>query len=175
MKEAIKEVTKVEQVTIYVANDGTEFCSKDECERYEDSAAYALKIRLKEVMKPLDYKKYDYNGMNQLINGGMGDSAYYSVIFKTENQIKDFIAYMKVKDYTVERNSVWCEEHPEKVGYVLGLKYSDLELNRLYICVVRYDYVIITNYDRVIEVARHAFDDLRIDSSEEVQDELDFE
>lgn len=42
MKELTREVTKTEVVG-YVADDGTEFCTKEECEKYEQTSKCVIK------------------------------------------------------------------------------------------------------------------------------------
>lgn len=42
MKEIKKEIQKVEYKTLYIANDGTEFESAEECKKYEKSARGVL-------------------------------------------------------------------------------------------------------------------------------------
>lgn len=49
MKINKKEVTKIETITEYEAADGTIFKDKIECERYEESALFAVKSTLKKL------------------------------------------------------------------------------------------------------------------------------
>lgn len=42
MKEIQKEIVKKSTVTIYVANDGTEFSDREECKKYDESALGVL-------------------------------------------------------------------------------------------------------------------------------------
>ena len=50
MKEITKERTKVEEYTAYQAVDGTEFSTKEECMKYEQSALGVLRGRLRDYI-----------------------------------------------------------------------------------------------------------------------------
>jgi hypothetical protein len=51
MKKVVKEEKReyIEHITIYVANDGTEFTCEAECHQYEESALGVLYGKLKEI------------------------------------------------------------------------------------------------------------------------------
>lgn len=49
MKEIQKEVVTKSYETIYVANDGTEFADKNECKKYDESAAGVLNAMLRKI------------------------------------------------------------------------------------------------------------------------------
>ena len=78
MKEERKEVKKVEYKTVYVADDGTEFTSSDECKKYEESAKYAVKQLIKDI------PRQDTNGVGQdfLSSFGYDDNI---IAFKVRN------------------------------------------------------------------------------------------
>jgi len=50
MKEIKKEVVTKTFVSVYVANDGTEFNNADECKKYDGSAEGVLNARLREII-----------------------------------------------------------------------------------------------------------------------------
>ena len=58
MKEIKKERVTTTYETFYVANDGTEFTNRDECKKYDESAAGVLNARLQKiVVKTSDEEK----------------------------------------------------------------------------------------------------------------------
>ena len=50
MKEIVKERTKVETYSIYQAADGTVFDTKEECEKYEQTARFVLNTKFKRLV-----------------------------------------------------------------------------------------------------------------------------
>lgn len=51
MKEVKKEIVKKSTVTVYVANDGTEFTSAEECKKYDESAKGVLFAKYAPMVK----------------------------------------------------------------------------------------------------------------------------
>lgn len=49
MKKERREFKRVEYKDVFIAGDGTEFSSEDECRKYEESAKYAVKQLIKGV------------------------------------------------------------------------------------------------------------------------------
>ena len=105
MKAKTKEIEKTvkEIVTTYVAGDGVEFKTEEECKKYEESALYALSVRvLNKTLIPLptNYKEKRlasiYFGLDFLFPCS-DDCAFYIFIPKTEQDIKDFIQYAKLQ------------------------------------------------------------------------------
>lgn len=50
MKEIVKERTKVETYSMYQAADGTVFDTKEECEKYEQTARFVLNTKFKRLV-----------------------------------------------------------------------------------------------------------------------------
>lgn len=88
MKQISKEITNYK--TVYVAIDGTEFDSKEECVKYENSARVILKSKfLKLVVKETDAWHLLY---------GNEDTIVYYVQFREEKDIDTLIHYMCMVD-----------------------------------------------------------------------------
>ena len=51
MRKERKEIKRVEYKDVFIAGDGTEFSSEDECKKYEESAKYAVKQLIKHIPK----------------------------------------------------------------------------------------------------------------------------
>lgn len=77
-KMEIKETREVLIATHYVAMDGTEFLSEEECSKYEDSALCAVSVRLKK------YNKRDVSVMDLYDEGCDEDMIE---VFNVENQV----------------------------------------------------------------------------------------
>lgn len=50
MKEIRRERVKTEYYNVYVANDGSEFTTREECEKYEDSAECVIMAKVKAML-----------------------------------------------------------------------------------------------------------------------------
>lgn len=72
MKEIQKTKEHIEYITIYQANDGTEFTNKEECEKYENSAHAVVRTKF---LKLVIDKKTEYN----LFNAGNDEDIVYLV------------------------------------------------------------------------------------------------
>lgn len=61
MKEIKREVVNTTYVSVYVANDGTEFNDADECKKYDDSAEGVLNTRLRKITLKDDVEENIFN------------------------------------------------------------------------------------------------------------------
>ena len=61
MTEIKKEVVTKTFVSVYVANDGTEFNDADECKKYDDSAEGVLNARLRKIILKDDVEENIFN------------------------------------------------------------------------------------------------------------------
>lgn len=79
MKQVEKEIPHVERRTVYQAWDGQEFDNKEECLRYEKSAASVVMARLEDcvIAKDYDNEVFDCADENQ----------YKTVVPQTEEDI----------------------------------------------------------------------------------------
>lgn len=50
MKEIVKEKPMVQKITMFVANDGTEFFDREECRKYEESALGVLRSKIAKLI-----------------------------------------------------------------------------------------------------------------------------
>lgn len=72
MKEIQKTKEHIEYITVYQANDGTEFQNREECEKYEQTASAVLRTRF---LKLVIDKETEYN----LFNVGNDEEILYLV------------------------------------------------------------------------------------------------
>lgn len=72
MKEIVKERTKVETYSIYQAADGTVFDTKEECEKYEQTARFVLNTKFKRLVVK-ETTEWD------LFHAGSDDNIVYAV------------------------------------------------------------------------------------------------
>ena len=80
MKEVTKERTNIERYIVYQAIDGTEFTSKEECRKYEDSARGVLLHKLRDCIYTTEIDAWS-------LMGGMDDNKV--VGFKLSKETKD--------------------------------------------------------------------------------------
>lgn len=120
-EERKKEVVTIQDYTVYIANDGTEFTTKEECQKYDDGAECAYKKLLSKVMKPItgsfNYNDTKYhpelvnvykNIIDDIFDDGRRECEYYTFKPQSEEDIKNFIALLKVQNASV-RASGWYE------------------------------------------------------------------
>ncbi len=50
MKRVEKEIKRIEKEVVYIANDGTEFTSSEECTKYEESAKCVIMTKYKKLV-----------------------------------------------------------------------------------------------------------------------------
>lgn len=62
MRTEKKEIQKIEYVTTYIANDGTEFKSEEECKKYENTARCAINEMVKRIPRQDTYDS-ENNGL----------------------------------------------------------------------------------------------------------------
>lgn len=89
------EIKKTQEIVVrteYVADDGVVFYSKEECEKYEESALFMASLQLKRIMKgDKDFTQYD-------INDECSDE-YIVEIFNIENanDLENLGKYLRLK------------------------------------------------------------------------------
>lgn len=90
--QIIERTVKEEKTFIY-ADDGTLFQSEEECKKYEEGAAFACKVRIKDCLIQIE----DDSAFKELFMDGCGED-YDTFIFrpKTEEDVKTFLQWTKV-------------------------------------------------------------------------------
>lgn len=83
IKRTIEEVVRVE----YVAEDGTEFRSEDECRKYEESALFVVRQRLKRLNKK-------YASQYSLLDFGSEDDEIEIFDIQTQEDLDDLKKYL---------------------------------------------------------------------------------
>lgn len=107
-EERTKEIVTKQNYKVYIANDGTEFTIKEECQKYDDGAECAYKTLLKEVLTPL-WGSFDYqakpeqknpykNIIDDIFDDGRRECEYYTFRPSSEEDIKNFLALVKVQN-----------------------------------------------------------------------------
>lgn len=151
IEERTKEKIIKEDYKVFVAQDGTEFSTEEECTKYEQGAECAYKTLLKEVLTPLsgsfDYQakpeqKNPYkNIIDDIFEDGRRECEYYIFKPRKGEDIKNFIALLKIQNASV-RASGWYEN-------------IDNPFTRLDELKTGYDYIIInyedSNFYHIIE------------------------
>lgn len=142
IEERTKEIVTTQDYTVYIANDGTEFKSKEECQKYDDGATCAYKTLLSKVMKPIK-GSFNYNDTQnhpELINpykniiddifeDGRRECEYYTFKPQSEENIKNFLALAKVQNATARGNSY------EKEVVNPFVQFEQLEIGKDYIII----------------------------------------
>lgn len=94
MKE-IKRTKTIEEIIGYETEDGRVFKTKEEAEKYEESAEYACYMQFKELMISEPFRECDiYESF------GYGSEEYYFCVIKIKNEtdLKAALMYQKMRD-----------------------------------------------------------------------------
>lgn len=83
MKTERKEIQKIEYVTTYIANDGTEFKNEEECKKYEATAECVINKMFKGLNLQETLLEDDYN-----LTMFYGDDSIYAVKIENLNQLE---------------------------------------------------------------------------------------
>lgn len=119
MKE-VKEERKVFD-TLYEAVDGTKFTSKEECQKYEESAKGVLKARF---MKLVEYSDIESN----IFSSGSDETTLYGVRLEEEKD-KDVVLQLYLIDHSYlmrEEYNKWIERAKELIEF--AYKHNDILL-----------------------------------------------
>lgn len=94
MKTERKEIQKIEYVTTYIANDGTEFKSEEECIKYETTARCAIDG----MFKSLPMQITNYFGDCDPFCDINSDSTLYAVKIENVDQLEIVNRWIKESD-----------------------------------------------------------------------------
>lgn len=156
-EEIKKEVT--ETVTKYVAKDGTEFNSDVQCLGYEETVKCVFGERLKGVKVPISKDDMFEKGLDCLLDDGMSRSDYYKVIFKTEDDIKNFIGYAVAND-TAQASDKYN-------SYRLSFNELKVGVTYLYVEIPDCEYSYITSYEKIMSSLKSGWNFLMEDEKKE--------
>ena len=146
-----KEIRKV-----FIAEDGEEFSSEEQCKQYEESARYALRKRLGEKLKPIDRKRANIV-LDNICDDGRNECDYYSFKPKTEDDLRNFIAYANSTcGGYVGGNSEFYKNHPE-YNHIF-VRFEEMEIGKTYVFFQRYgEWGGVISHDSLIRAADMAF------------------
>ena len=156
-EEIKKEVT--ETVTKYVAKDGTEFNSDVQCLGYEETVKCVFGERLKGVKVPIKKDGMFEKGLDCLLDDGMARSDYYKIVFKTEDDIKNFIGYAVVNN-TAQASDKYNT-------YRLSFNELKVGVTYLYVEIPDCDYSFITSYEKIMSSLKSGWDFLMEEEKKE--------
>lgn len=94
MKE-IKRTKTIEEIVGYETEDGRVFKTKEEAEKYEETAAYACYMQFKELMISEPFRERElYESF------GYGSEEYYLCVIKIKNEtdLKKALMYQQMRD-----------------------------------------------------------------------------
>lgn len=123
MKEV--KIEKIEKVTMYEAPDGTQFKTKEECKKYEDSLLGILKAKYSKI-KLKTYSEYDLFGVGH-------EDCYIDIVqLKSKEDIDTILHLCQYYGYkseeSINKNLEFLEKAYKENDYVLmhaGDDYSD--------------------------------------------------
>lgn len=138
MKKEIRDITKTikETKTFYIADDGEEFSTEEQCREYEESARYAYGKRLEKVLAKIDKKQAD-TIIDTILDDGRAETNYYSFKPQIEDDLKNFLAYIKLSCNYLAGDSEYYEKHIEYNYFYV--KPKDVKIGETYIFFQRYD------------------------------------
>lgn len=151
VEEKTKEKIIKEDYKVFIAQDGTEFSTEEECTRYEQGAECAYKTLLKEALTPL-WGSFDFprnpeqdnpykNIIDDIFEDGRRECKYYIFKPRKSDDTKNFIALLNTQNASV-RGTGWYENIDNPFTQLDKLKNG-------------YDYIIInyeeSNFYHIIE------------------------
>lgn len=95
MRTEKKEIQKIEYVTTYIANDGTEFKSEEECRKYEETAECAIRGMFK-GLKPQHTERIGESG--GLFTAFDYDDDVFAVKVENASQLEILNKWVKMLD-----------------------------------------------------------------------------
>lgn len=106
MIKKAKEYTEVRVKEVFIAEDGREFTTEEECKRYEESASFAIKLMLIKskclIYLPTGYQEKTtgalYYGLETMF-GCHEDYDFYLFCPKTKEDIKLFTQWVKIETH----------------------------------------------------------------------------
>lgn len=138
MKKEIRDITKTitETKTFYIADDGEEFSTEEQCKEYEESARYAYRKRLEKTLTLIDEKRANLV-IDTILDDGRAESDYYSFKPQTEDDLKNFLAYARSTcGGYLAGDSEYYEKHQEYNYFYV--KPEDVKVGETYIFFQRY-------------------------------------
>lgn len=138
MKEEKRDFTRTikETKTFYIADDGEEFSTEEQCREYEESARYAYRKRLEKTLIWIDKKRANLV-IDTILDDGRAESDYYSFKPQTEDDLKNFLAYVKSTcGGCLAGDSEYYKNHPEYNHFYA--KPEDMKVDETYIFFQRY-------------------------------------
>lgn len=101
--KAIKNVKTVEEIVGYEACDGTRFTTKEECEKYENTARAVIRGRFKKlVVKEMEGIDISHKGGYFPVSGIDEDWFYALVEINNEDDLKAAQMYNEIEGYKGE-------------------------------------------------------------------------
>ena len=138
MKEEKRDVTRIikETKTFYIADDGEEFSTEDQCREYEEFARYAYRKILEKTLTMIDNKQANLV-IDTILDDGRAESDYYSFKPQTEDDLKNFLAYAKSTcGGCLAADSEYYKNHSEYNYFYV--KPEDMKVDETYIFFQRY-------------------------------------
>ena len=115
MKEIQKEIVKKSYVTIFIANDGTEFNDKEQCQKYDESALGVLLAKYSQrIIKTSDEWS--------LFGFGSEDNVIEIIRFENEAD-KDLVLQI----YLLENPHLYKDENKERLEKLMARMNKALE------------------------------------------------
>lgn len=116
MKE--KKIENITYATVYVANDGTEFCTKEDCIKYEKTYACALKSRLMAMAINEDSEE-------NMFARGSCNSSVMVVIPRSEKDIDTIKQYAIGMGHTEEQISTRISDADINMPVTITIGYNN--------------------------------------------------
>lgn len=116
MKE--KKIENITYTTVYVATDGTEFCTKEDCTKYEKTYDCALKSRLMAMAINEDSEE-------NMFARGSCDSSVMVVIPRSEKDIDTIKQYAIGMGYTEEQISTRISDADINMPVTITIGYDN--------------------------------------------------
>ena len=121
MKEVIKERTNVEKYTVYEAADGTTFSSKEECEKYEQTAHAVVRTKF---LKLVVEEKTEW----EFFDVGSDENTTYAIKMNSQGDADTVLQLYYVDNPYVLRDEEAPKKYKERAFNLVNTAYKEQDI-----------------------------------------------
>ena len=121
MKEITKECTKVEKYTVYEATDGTEFRTREECEKYEQTAHAVVRTKF---LKLVVEEKTEW----EFFDVGSDENTTYAIKMNTQEDADTVLQLYYIDNPYVLKDEEAPKRYKERAFNLVNTAYKEQDI-----------------------------------------------
>ena len=121
MKEITKECTKVEKYTVYEATDGTEFRTREECEKYEQTAHAVVRTKF---LKLVVDEKTEW----EFFDVGSDENTTYAIKMNTQEDADTVLQLYYIDNPYVLKDEEAPKRYKERAFNLVNTAYKEQDI-----------------------------------------------